>query len=218
MDDGCFPVSLRYLEISKNRLDDFGVNVILTRVPISVPRTANDANAHARSGHSRQVPHKSAPVAIVPGLQSLICRENRLTEVPKLLSRQTHSLRELQVTILNLMISVFLNCRICSPLPCQISFNQIRELDRTDFSEFKALEIFDASNNKLVSLGNVASAVNLTDLLVANNDLSEIPAEISLLKKLRNVSIMGNPQKTVRLNIVQQGTDAILKVTIIVIL
>jgi hypothetical protein len=158
------------------------------------------------------MPHKPTMQAVSPGLQSLICRENRLTEVSRLLYRQTHTLRELQVNCFR--VAFFMSAYFeAKPTLFQISFNQIRVLDGIDFAQFNQLEIFDASNNKLVSLGNVACAANLNDLLVANNDLNEIPPEVSLLKKLRNLSIMGNPQKTVRLNVVQQGTEAIIKVS-----
>ena len=83
-----------------------------------------------------------------------------------------------------------------------------------DFALFQHLEIFDGSNNKLRSLGNLAAAANLSDVLIANNDISEIPLEFGRLKKIRNFSVMGNPQKTVRLNIVQKGTEAIMKVAV----
>ena len=77
---------------------------------------------------------------------------------------------------------------------------------------FERLEIFDASNNKLRSLGNLPTAPDLTDVLLSNNDIAEIPLEFGRLKKIRNFSVLGNPQKTVRLHVVQQGTEAILKV------
>ena len=94
----------------------------------------------------------------------------------------------------------------------QVSFNSLESLGNVDFSKFTRLEIFDGSNNKLQSLGNLISAVNLSDLLLSNNDLMEIPLEIGRLKHIRNISLMGNPQKTIRLHVVQQGTEAILKV------
>lgn len=95
----------------------------------------------------------------------------------------------------------------------QVSFNNLTSLLAINFRQFSRLEIFDASNNKLRALGNLHEAVNLSDVLLSNNDLADIPLEFGRLKKMRNFSLMGNPQKTVRLQVVQQGTEAILQVS-----
>jgi hypothetical protein len=95
--------------------------------------------------------------------------------------------------------------------PLQVSFNSLTSLLAIDFRAFTQLDIFDASNNKLRCLGNLAEAAKLADVLLSNNDLGDIPLEFGRLKHIRNISIMGNPQKTIRLNIVQQGTEGIMK-------
>lgn len=135
----------------------------------------------------KRIPSTGAPC----GIKSILCSQNRLNELPQRLRLLSSSLRELQV-----------------------SFNFLTSLSGTDFNEFKSLEVFDGSNNKLKSLGNLHKALNLSDVLLSNNDIMDIPLEFGRLKKLRNFSVLGNPQKTVRLNVIQQGTDAIMKVRV----
>jgi hypothetical protein len=98
-----FPESLRYLDVSKNRLDNAGLNEILDRLPTSALRPSHDASSHARGPQSKPMSHKQPVTTTSPGLQSLICRENRLAEVPRLLYKQIHTLRELQVSVFDIL-------------------------------------------------------------------------------------------------------------------
>jgi Leucine-rich repeat (LRR) protein len=75
-----------------------------------------------------------------------------------------------------------------------------------------ALEIVDFSNNKLESVGELYNSKNLADISISNNNLTEIPPEFARLTKIRNLNILGHPQKLIRSSTIQQGTDAILKV------
>lgn len=96
-----------------------------------------------------------------------------------------------------------------------MSFNSLTSTRHLSFSEFQKLEIIDLSNNRLRDIdANINLASNLTDIIVANNDITDIPLNICKLTNIRNLSILGNPQKTIRLQVVQQGTDAIMKVFI----
>ena len=81
-----------------------------------------------------------------------------------------------------------------------------------NFSLFQQLEIFDVSNNKITSLGNVYEATSLRTLLLENNELENLPPELCYLSNLQTLSIHGNPQRTVRQPIIQKGVVAILSV------
>jgi Leucine-rich repeat (LRR) protein len=70
----------------------------------------------------------------------------------------------------------------------------------------------DLSNNKIVSLGNIYAATSLRTLLLENNEIDNLPAELSHLSNLQTLSLHGNPQRTVRQAVLQKGVTAILAV------
>lgn len=93
-----------------------------------------------------------------------------------------------------------------------MSYNRLTSLNGIDFSLFRQLEIFDISNNKITSLGNIYEATSLRTLLLENNELENIPLELCYLSNLQTLSLHGNPQRTVRQAIIQKGVLAILAV------
>jgi hypothetical protein len=63
----------------------------------------------------------------------------------------------------------------------------------------------------LQSFGNIYSIPKLSTVLANNNNIQIIPYQFANCKYLQNFSIYGNPQKTIRANIVTQGCEAIMK-------
>eukprot|EP01041_Mallomonas_annulata_P001413 gene1413-2711_t len=97
----------------------------------------------------------------------------------------------------------------------QLANNQIRELNLVDWSEMRRLESLDLSGNKLDTLSVqplLATRTYLTSLSLDNNDIQDIPPEFALFSRLRHLGIYGNPQRSIRTTVMQQGTEAILKV------
>ena len=76
------------------------------------------------------------------------------------------------------------------------------------------LENLDLKGNKLIvqKISRLYVAVSLTSLSLDNNELKEIPPELCLLVNLRYLGLYGNPQRSITTHILQQGTDAILRV------
>ena len=92
----------------------------------------------------------------------------------------------------------------------QITHNTLSTLKYVPFRNFPALEIINVSDNKIIDIGSVWEAINIHTLVFDNNNISTIPPELCLLKKLTSLSIYGNPQKAIRFAVCQKGSDAIL--------
>ncbi|KAG6612500.1 Leucine-rich repeat-containing protein 40 [Phytophthora cinnamomi] len=92
-----------------------------------------------------------------------------------------------------------------------LSFNRIRALDRFPWSAMRQLSVLSLSNNRLESLGTVYHIPKLTSLSLENNELRQIPAELSLCENLRALHLAGNPQRGIRTHVLNNGTEAVLK-------
>jgi Leucine-rich repeat (LRR) protein len=70
----------------------------------------------------------------------------------------------------------------------------------------------DISNNKIqeVPVALPFFLSNLTALSLGNNDLVKLPNLIGMLPNLKNVQVEGNPLKTIRMQIIQKGSEAII--------
>ena len=128
-----------------------------------------------------------------PGLTELDARGNRVTDVPPAVFA-LRALRELQ-----------------------LSHNQIGSLAAEPgmgaaWARLSALEVLDASNNRLRRLDNVSLPPALSSLLLANNDIADVPPELALLTRLQTLSLTGNPLRNIRPTIVAQGAGAVLAV------
>jgi hypothetical protein len=68
-----------------------------------------------------------------------------------------------------------------------------------------------SSNSLEKGLDRVLPLSTLSSLLLDNNNLQEILPELGAMPNLRSITLHGNPQRTVRSNIIEQGTDVILR-------
>lgn len=82
-----FPPGLSVMNVSKNGLVSEHVNALIS---VAVASAAAGSAPAARAGRG---PSGGAP----SGLRSLLCSENRLTELPRRIAELSSSLRELQV-------------------------------------------------------------------------------------------------------------------------
>lgn len=188
---------LRSLDLSENRLADrngisvsvFGEFSVSRSAPL--PPQLKDLNLAKNNLSSQDL---SALLESFCRLGSsrdysitrLILSNNSITSLPQTLTN--HSLlRELQ-----------------------LSYNKLTTLNGINFSLFPQLEIFDLSNNKIVTLGNVHTAISLRTLLLENNEIDSLPAELCYLTNLQTLSLHGNPQRTIRQAVLQKGVNAIL--------
>ncbi|KAF1329234.1 Leucine-rich repeat-containing protein 40, partial [Globisporangium splendens] len=92
-----------------------------------------------------------------------------------------------------------------------LSFNRIQSLDGFPWASMQRLSILTLSDNQLESLGTVYDAEMLTSLSIENNNLRQIPAELGRCEHLRALLLGGNPQRSIRMNLIHEGTEAVLK-------
>jgi hypothetical protein len=94
----------------------------------------------------------------------------------------------------------------------RLCYCQLTSLDALDFTALPALQNLDVSNNKIVTLPvSLYAAHCLEYLSVENNELREIAVELGGLPRLKVLLIAGNPQRTVRTNILQQGSSKVIE-------
>ncbi|TMW66370.1 hypothetical protein Poli38472_004135 [Pythium oligandrum] len=122
-----------------------------------------------------------------------------------------HSLKELDLRN-NYLTEVPSRCQVLFTVDTLLlSYNRIQTLEGFPWASMKRLSVISLSDNQLESLGTVYELPLLTSLSVENNNLRQIPAELGNCENLRALYIVGNPQRSVRLNIVNEGTESILK-------
>ena len=68
-----------------------------------------------------------------------------------------------------------------------------------------------SSNALEQGLDRILCLESLKSLLLDNNNLQDIPPELGAMSNLCAITLHGNPQRTVRSNILQQGSDVILR-------
>ena len=91
-----------------------------------------------------------------------------------------------------------------------LSNNRIRQIG--NLTNSRAVVNLDLKNNKLeVQNDEIFLLQNLKLLDISNNDLQNLPPELGLMKGLVKVLIEGNPMKSIRMGIRQQGTEALKK-------
>ncbi|RNA38661.1 leucine-rich repeat-containing 40 [Brachionus plicatilis] len=110
-------------------------------------------------------------------------------------------------------ITIFPTFYKCSKLKdLDLSFNQIKEIDDKTFNNLISLVNFYIRDNKLCSLSqSIKNLKNLERIDLSNNDLSALPNELAELEYVKQLLISGNPLRTIRRDIINRGTDAILK-------
>ena len=91
--------------------------------------------------------------------------------------------------------------------------NKISDLKPFCCAQFQQIDVLDLGSNKIVHMpiAFVHFLCQLTQLTVSNNDMGQLPHLLGLHKNLRNLSVDGNPLKSIRRAIIDKGTDAILK-------
>jgi Leucine-rich repeat (LRR) protein len=83
----------------------------------------------------------------------------------------------------------------------QLSSNRLTTLLPLDFGRFPHLTILDVSNNQITDLSNVHEARALQTLLLENNNLSHVPAELAFLEKVNLSHSVFSPQTFLNFNL-----------------
>ncbi|OQR98592.1 hypothetical protein ACHHYP_08392 [Achlya hypogyna] len=156
---------------------------------------------------------EAVPIAVfrLPHLINLRLRKNSLTE--RAFDDAFHGRMKLKELDLrnNALSALPANLHQLSSLnTLLLSFNRLASLASVLWSKMAALSIVSIADNKLVDIGTIYEAPQLSSLSVENNNLQQIPPELGLCPKLKALYISGNPQRTVRISTVNKGTEEIM--------
>lgn len=120
------------------------------------------------------------------------------------------------------------NCNPLQLIPLQInnqrnlhtlrlSYCQLTSMLELNVLELLHLVTLDLSNNKITTISSTIYSPNsinnsrLEYFSIENNSITDIPTQLALCPRLKVLLIAGNPQRTVRMNIVQQGSPKVLE-------
>jgi Leucine-rich repeat (LRR) protein len=208
--------TLSYVDLSRNRLTYLPLDLLFgASSPLSAtPVKTLSASENLLGDGSGSVSLDAQPVN-GEALTSLDVSRNRLSSflLSELLSNG--NLSELRVLSAGnnplLTVDPLLN-QLKQLRELRLGFCGLETVAPLDFRRLPFLAVLDVGNNKLKSVGDsIQDATALEFLSVENNDLKEIPAELALLPKLATLLIGGNPQRSVRPQVVQQGSAKVLE-------
>ncbi|KAM9324868.1 leucine-rich repeat-containing protein 40 [Gastrophryne carolinensis] len=155
---------------------------------------------------------KALPAEIggMKSLRQLDCTSNLLEDVPLSLasmdSLEQLYLRQNKLTFLPELPS----CKHLKEL--HVGNNQIGTLGPQHLGHLKSLCILELRDNKLKSLPEEISALKgLERLDLSNNDLGSLPNNLGNLPNLKSLQLEGNPLRGIRRDILNKGTQELLK-------
>uniref|UniRef100_A0A6I8SRR2 Leucine-rich repeat-containing protein 40 n=1 Tax=Xenopus tropicalis TaxID=8364 RepID=A0A6I8SRR2_XENTR len=156
----------------------------LTALPTEIGKMKNLKQLDCTSNLLENVP---ASVAGMESLEQLYLRQNKLTYLPEL--PFLTKLKELHV-----------------------GNNQIQTLGPEHLQNLSSLSVLELRYNKLKVLPEEISLLNgLERLDLSNNDLGSLPCTLGSLPNLKSLQLEGNPLRGIRRDILNKGTQELLK-------
>ncbi|XP_067893357.1 leucine-rich repeat-containing protein 40 isoform X3 [Heterodontus francisci] len=163
--------------------------------------------------HDNQL--RSLPYAIgqLLNLQKLNISHNKLKELPdklwNLSSLKTLHLHHNELEQIPEGIGQLVHLE---DLELHIGNNQIEYLGSEHLKNLSAISVLELRDNKLKSLPDeILLLQNLERLDLTNNDISSLPYVLGNLPKLKSLLVEGNPLRTIRRDIINRGTQELLK-------
>lgn len=102
--------------------------------------------------------------------------------------------------------------QMCNLKMLYLEANAIQRLPEDFFTKLPKLSWLDLRNNRLKTVPkSIANHECLENLLLADNNIEELPNEIGLVPNLKALLISGNPLVYPPSNVVEQGTEEICK-------
>ena len=154
-------------------------------------------------------------ICSLPSLKVLQASSNKIRGIFKTVSISTLNAMNLQLLDLSgNELSEIPSCLRYMPKLDSILLanNQILSMQPLCRVEFKNLSILDVSSNKLDSIPNSLSSylIQLQQFSLKNNSITKVPCNLFKMEKLKTFSLEGNPIKSIRYDIIQKGTGAVL--------
>ncbi|NXV32757.1 LRC40 protein, partial [Rissa tridactyla] len=191
-------VNLEELDLSNNHLTD---------IPTSFALLINLVRLNLACNQLKNLP---ADISAMKSLRQLDCTKNYLETVPSKLATMA-SLEQLYLRKNKLRsLPEFPSCKLLKEL--HAGENQIEILNAENLKHLNSLSVLELRDNKIKSVPDeIALLQKLERLDLANNDISRLPYTLGNLPQLKFLALEGNPLRTIRRDLLQKGTQELLK-------
>ncbi|NWS56726.1 LRC40 protein, partial [Chunga burmeisteri] len=191
-------VNLEELDLSNNHLTD---------IPTSFAFLINLVRLNLACNQLRNLP---ADISAMKSLRQLDCSKNYLETVPSKLATMA-SLEQLYLRKNKLRsLPEFPSCKLLKEL--HAGENQIEILNAENLKHLNSLSVLELRDNKIKSVPDEITLLQKLERLdLANNDISRLPYTLGNLPQLKFLALEGNPLRTIRRDLLQKGTQELLK-------
>uniref|UniRef100_A0A8B9QPX7 Leucine-rich repeat-containing protein 40 n=1 Tax=Anas platyrhynchos TaxID=8839 RepID=A0A8B9QPX7_ANAPL len=191
-------VSLEELDLSNNNLTD---------IPTSFALLINLVRLNLACNQLKNLP---ADISAMKSLRQLDCTKNYLETVPAELASMA-SLEQLYLRKNKLRsLPELPSCKLLKEL--HAGENQIEILNAENLKHLNSLSVLELRDNKIKSVPDEITLLQKLERLdLANNDISRLPYTLGNLPQLKFLALEGNPLRTIRRDLLQKGTQELLK-------
>ncbi|XP_012508129.1 PREDICTED: leucine-rich repeat-containing protein 40 [Propithecus coquereli] len=190
-----------------SNLEDLDLsNNHLTTVPASFSSLSSLVRLNLSSNQLKNLP---AEISRMKRLKQLDCNSNLLETIPpELAGMESLELLYLWRNKLR-FLPEFPSCRLLKEL--HVGENQIEMLRAEHLKHLNSILVLDLRDNKLKSIPDEITLLqSLERLDLSNNDISSLPYSLGNLH-LKFLALEGNPLRTIRREIINKGTQEVLK-------
>ncbi|XP_074191043.1 leucine-rich repeat-containing protein 40 isoform X2 [Rhinolophus sinicus] len=189
--------NLEDLDLSNNHL---------TTVPASFSSLSSLVRLNLSSNQLKSLP---AEISGMKRLKHLDCNSNLLETIPpELAAMESLELLYLRRNKLR-FLPEFPSCKLLKEL--HVGENQIETLGAEHLKHLNSILVLDLRDNKLKSVPDEITLLqSLERLDLSNNDISSLPYSLGKLH-LKFLALEGNPMRTIRRDIINKGTQEVLK-------
>ncbi|XP_065511705.1 leucine-rich repeat-containing protein 40 [Caloenas nicobarica] len=191
-------VNLEELDLSNNHLTD---------IPTSFALLINLVRLNLACNQLKSLP---ADISAMKSLRQLDCSKNYLETVPCEIATMA-SLEQLYLRKNKLRsLPEFPSCKLLKEL--HAGENQIETLNAENLKHLNSLSVLELRDNKIKSVPDEITLLQKLERLdLANNDISRLPYTLGNLSQLKFLALEGNPLRTIRRDLLQKGTQELLK-------
>ncbi len=214
--------NLRGLNASHNEINQFDqdlerLNMLetldlahnkLTEITTSLACLSKLKNFTMNNNVLETIPHE---ISFLRSVTLIELSNNQLVEIPDDALQDMHSLERLYLH--HNKLKAIPNLRNCLNLKeLHIGFNFVEEFTAENIENLPNVTTLDLRDNKIPLLPDeIINLQGLERLDVSNNDLSTLPFTLGTLPHLKSLQVDGNPMRSIRRDIIQRGTNGLLK-------